>query len=58
MLNEELEPVQDTLRLLNAGVMVISEVIGVEPTFVPWITGMVFDPDAAKPVFWLLLIHA
>ena len=58
MLNVEVDPAHETFKLEYVGIIVIAEVIGAAPALAPWKTGMVFDPDAAKPVFWLLLIHA
>ena len=51
MLNVDVDPAQETFKLVNVGVIVIAEVIGAEPAMVPWNTGMVFDPEAANPVF-------
>ena len=58
MLNVEVDPAHETFKLEYVGVRVTTEVIGAAPALVPWKTGMVFDPEAANPVFWLLLVQA
>ncbi len=51
MLKVEVDPTHETFKLEYVGVRVTTEVIGVAPALVPWKTGMVFDPEAANPVF-------